>query len=50
MGMCSANGRRRYNVQSSLIDQAHTQNDPCFTQILQNYFTSNNASLLAQQP
>ena len=26
--MCPANGRRRYNVTSSLIGWAHTQNDP----------------------
>ena len=29
MGMCSANGRRRYIVTSSLIGWARTQNDPC---------------------
>ena len=28
MGMGSANKRRRYNVTSSLIGWAHTQNDP----------------------
>ena len=27
--MCQANERRRYNVTSSLIGWAHTQNDPC---------------------
>ena len=27
--MCSANERRRYNVTSSLIGWAHSQNDPC---------------------
>ena len=29
--MCPANGRRRYNVTSSLIGWAHTQNDLCTT-------------------
>ena len=28
MGMDSANERRRYNVTSSLIERAHTHNDP----------------------
>ena len=28
LGMGSANERRRYNVTSSLIGRAHTQNDP----------------------
>ena len=27
--MCPANERRRYNVTSSLINWAHSQNDPC---------------------
>ena len=27
--MCSANGRRRYHLTSSLSDWAHNQNDPC---------------------
>ena len=27
---CAANERRRYNVTSSLIGWAHTQNDPCW--------------------
>ena len=31
LGMRSANGRRRYNVTSSLIDWAYTQNDPCLS-------------------
>ena len=29
--MRPANGRRRYNVTSSLIGWAHTQSDPCLT-------------------
>ena len=33
--MCSANERRRYNVASSLIGWAHTQNDPCVTNHIQ---------------
>ena len=29
--MRPANERRRYNVTSSLIGRAHSQNDPCLT-------------------
>ena len=33
--MCPANERRCYNITSSLIGWAHTQNDPCLFEVLQ---------------
>ena len=35
--MCPANGRWHYNVTSSFIGWAHTQNDPCYSPVKMRY-------------
>ena len=39
LGMSLADERRRYNVTSSLIGWAHTQNDPCAIYYLMRVYT-----------
>ena len=41
--MRPANERRRYNVTSSLIGWAHTQNDPWYHMFIEMYWNSSNA-------